>query len=236
MTIQVHAESCHNSPNVSYSGNNGISSLTDYKKAAKKYFDKIKRDYNKAKNCSIYASIKNDLSKLRNKSNTYLSQSKKSGVSNRSKRGKAARCLKSIYSKMISLGKKAVEFEAQTADAGTNQDYQITSLFKFDQYCDAPKTSKDNSNGSSTGTSKPRGSTTGTSKPNNSSSSTNVKYPKCPKTADLTPKTMRMWNAKTLKATLHRFDKKTKSCYYKINGKGSYRLYTLKPNAIRQRR
>ena len=217
MTIQVYAETCHNDPRVSYSGNNGISSAMDYTKTAQKYFNDIKKDYNKAKNCTIYASIKSDLKKLRDKSDKYLSDSKQSGVSNRSKRGDAARCLKSIYSKMISLGKEAVQFEAQTANAGTNQDYQVTSLFKFDQYCDAPKTTTGSSTGSSTGT----------SKPNNSGSNANIKNPECPKTASLTPENKIRWNAKTLKAVLLRFDAKTKSCYYKINGKGSYRLYSL---------
>lgn len=101
MCIEVHAVTCHSNPKVQYSGNAGISAVMNYENTASDYFKKIKQDYNKAKNCSIYASIHNDLRNLRDKSDKFLRDSKQSGLSNRSKRGKAARCLKSIYSKMI---------------------------------------------------------------------------------------------------------------------------------------
>lgn len=224
ISIRVHAASCHSSPSVSYSGNAGISSLSNFKKTAKKYFDKIAKDYFNAKNCSIYASIHKDLRSLHNKSKKYFSDSKKGGLANRKKRGKAARCLKSIYSKMISLGKKAVEFEAQTADAGTNQDYQVTTLFAFDQYCDAPNTIKNT----------PAKNTPAKNTPNGNNTIT--LYPKCPKSTRLSPENKGKWNKNTLNAKFYRFDPKTKSCYYKINNKGPYKLYTLKPNAKRPMR
>ncbi len=153
---------CLSNPRIKYSGNAGLGTTTDFAKKADEYFDKIKKDKDIVNNCSIYAGIKQDILRIYNKALDYRRDGDVSGLSNRSIRARAARCLKSMHSKMIYMGKDHVNYIGTTMEAGTNQDYNVTSLFKYDQFCDAPQTSNNNPGPSSglvaiPGTSRGRG-------------------------------------------------------------------------------
>ena len=132
---------CLTNPDIGYSGNAGLVTTTDFAEKADDYYDMIKEDKDIVKGCSIYEGIRRDIYKIFNKALEYRRDGDIKGVSKRAIRARAARCLKSMHYQMGKIGEAHVNYIGTTMEAGTNQDYNVTTNFSFDQFCDAPQTS-----------------------------------------------------------------------------------------------
>ena len=137
-----------------------------------------------------------------------------------------------MHYKMEINGKKHMKeiekFVQQTASAGTNMDYNVQNLFRFNQFCAPPATANvkygggiaqgGSSSSRPPSTSRSRGTPTIRTGSNTS----------CPDGVSLALKNIRGWRKGPLKIKFKKQERsggKT-SCFYSINNVGEFKLYS----------
>ena len=219
---------CLDNPRIEYNGNGGLIPTTNFEKVADEQFKLITKYNDFVSNCSGYADLRNDFSLIFNKAEFYNTEADTKGVSNRSIRARAARCLSAMRYKMFYLGqqqmKKIGEYAQENIKAGKGMENSVESVFPSG-ICDAPPKKIDpTSEGKFTGTVSPNTTWPNTTGPNTTTPNT---YSSCPQNvSSYIPENAAGWRANGQQIQFLKYEPRTRKCIYSIGGKGFFDLYS----------